>query len=248
MIPASLALINAGFAPEARGAAIGKWSAIVALAIPIGPLIGGLAVDFLSWHFVFLLNLPIAGLVLALLASLPRPPYEPATPLPLDIYGSVLITLSLGLITYGLLEAGREGYFHPLEVVVLVAGAFFLAVFFRVETRIKNPMLPMFLMKDRRFVLVSVQTLVLFAGFQSAMYFLSFLYIQSFGYTALQAGAASLPISIIVFFISSRAARLATTHAPRPKIRYRITTATKLAALFKWALPARLWDRLALRL
>ena len=215
MIPASLALINAGFAPEARGAAIGKWSAIVALAIPIGPLIGGLAVDFLSWHFVFLLNLPIAGLVLALLASLPRPPHEPATPLPLDIYGSVLITLSLGLITYGLLEAGREGYFHPLEVVVLVAGAFFLAVFFRVETRIKNPMLPMFLMKDRRFVLVSVQTLVLFAGFQSAMYFLSFLYIQSFGYTALQAGAASLPISIIVFFISSRAARLASTHGPR---------------------------------
>ena len=76
-------------------------------------------------------------------------------------------------------------------------------------------MLPMFLMKDRRFVLVSVQTLVLFAGFQSAMYFLSFLYIQSFGYTALQAGAASLPISIIVFFISSRAARLASTHGPR---------------------------------
>ncbi|MGB1624716.1 MAG: MFS transporter, partial [Candidatus Puniceispirillaceae bacterium] len=68
MIPASLALINAGFAPEARGAAIGKWSAIVALAIPIGPLIGGLAVDFLSWHFVFLLNLPIAGLVLVMLA------------------------------------------------------------------------------------------------------------------------------------------------------------------------------------
>lgn len=215
MIPASLALINAAFAPLQRGAAIGRWSAIVALTIPIGPLVGGLAVDYLSWHFVFLLNLPICVLVLGMLATLPRPPFEPARPLPLDIYGSILITLSLGLITYGLLEAGREGYFHPLELAVLGIGAALLIGFFWLETRIKTPMLPPFLMKDRRFVLVSVQTLVLFAGFQSAMYFLSFLYIQSFGYTALQAGAASLPISVIVFFISPRAGQMATMYGPR---------------------------------
>ena len=135
-------------------------------AIPIGPLIGGVAVIFILAFCIFTeFAYRRAGTGIA--GQFATPPYEPATPLPLDIYGSVLITLSLGLITYGLLEAGREGYFHRLEVVVLVAGAFLLAVFFRVETRIKNPMLPMFLMKDRRFLLVSVQTLVLFAGFQS---------------------------------------------------------------------------------
>ena len=97
--------------PEARGA-IGKWSAIVALAIPIGPLIGGLAVDFLSWHFVFLLNLPIAGLILVLLASLPRPLMSLQHP-PLDIYGSVLITLSLGLYHLWLAGSRQRGIFSP---------------------------------------------------------------------------------------------------------------------------------------
>lgn len=76
MIPASLALINAAFPPDERGIAIGRWSAIVAIAIPIGPLVGGLAVDYLSWHFVFLLNLPISLIVLGMLASLPRPPFR----------------------------------------------------------------------------------------------------------------------------------------------------------------------------
>ncbi len=215
MIPASLALINASFAPEQRGGAIGKWSAIVALAIPAGPLIGGLAVDFLSWHYVFLLNLPISLIVFILLMLLPRPPFEPDVFLPLDVAGSVLITASLGLITYGLLEAGRAGQFYLFEIIILSIGFILLIMFFFLQTRLKAPMIPIFLLKSRRFLVVSLQTLVLFAGFQSAMYFLSFLYIQAFGYTALQAGAASLPISIIVFFISSSAGRYVSRHGPR---------------------------------
>jgi len=95
MLPASLALINAGFPPLERAAAIGKWSAIMALAIPLGPLVGGLAVDFLSWHYVFFLNVPLCLLCLALLAFLPRPPFEPPEPQPLDIPGSLTMTASL---------------------------------------------------------------------------------------------------------------------------------------------------------
>lgn len=215
MIPAGLALINAGFPPAERGAAIGRWSAILALAIPLGPLIGGLAVDFLSWHYVFLLNVPLCLVCLGLLFILPRPPFEPPEPQPLDIPGSVVITASLGLMTYALLEAGRNGAFTPFQIVVLIVGVVLLVVFFKLQARLKAPMLPPFLLRDRRFVLVSVQTFVLFAGFQSAMYFLSFLLIQSYGYSALQAGAASLPISVIVAFISARAGRYASRHGPR---------------------------------
>ncbi len=215
MIPAGLALINAGFPPEERGAAIGKWSAILALAIPLGPLIGGLAVDFLSWHYVFLLNVPLCLICLGLLLVLPRPPFEPPEPQPLDIPGSIVITASLGLMTFALLEAGRNGAFTLFQIIVLIVGAVLLIVFFELQKRLKTPMLPPSLMQDRRFVLVSVQTFVLFAGFQSAMYFLSFLLIQSFGYSALQAGAASLPISVIVAFISARAGRYASHHGPR---------------------------------
>ena len=215
MIPASLALINAGFPPSERGTAIGRWSAIVALAIPLGPLIGGLAVDFLSWHYVFLLNIPLCLICLGLLFVLPRPPFEPPEPQPLDIPGSVVITASLGLLTFALLEAGRNGAFTAFQVMVFILGAVLLLLFFKLQTRLKSPMLPPFLMQDRRFVLVSVQTFVLFAGFQSAMYFLSFLLIQSFGYSALQAGAASLPISVIVAFISARAGRYVSRNGPR---------------------------------
>ena len=98
---------------------------------------------------------------------------------------------------------------------MLVIGAGLFIVFFNLQNRLKTPMLPPFLLQDRRFVLVSVQTFVLFAGFQSAMYFLSFLLIQSFGYSALQAGAASLPISVIVAIISARAGRYVSHHGPR---------------------------------
>ena len=101
-----------------------------------------------------------------------------------------------------MLESGRIGAFSPYEAAFLAAGICLFMLFFVVERYQKQPMLPLFLLKDRRFLLVTLQTLVLFAGFQSAMYFLSFLYIQSYEYTALQAGAATLPISIIVALIA----------------------------------------------
>ncbi|MGB0756677.1 MAG: MFS transporter [Candidatus Puniceispirillaceae bacterium] len=215
MIPATLALINASFPPEDRGEAIGKWSSVVALTIPLGPLVGGLAVDYVSWHMVFLLNIPICLIMLGLLAILPRPPFEPPVGQPLDKLGSLTITASLGLITYAMLESGRIGAFSPYEAAFLAAGICLFMLFFVVERYQKQPMLPLFLLKDRRFLLVTLQTLVLFAGFQSAMYFLSFLYIQSYEYTALQAGAATLPISIIVALISRSMGRAVVKYGPR---------------------------------
>ncbi len=215
MIPATLALINASFPPTKRGEAIGKWSAIVALTIPLGPLVGGLAVDFLSWHMVFVLNIPISIIMLILIGLLPRPPFEPEQRQPLDKTGSLVITLALGAMTYSLLEAGRTGAFTALHLGFLMVGIILLGLFFVVEHRQQSPMLPPYLLKDRRFVLVTLQTLVLFAGFQSAMYYLSFLYIQSYNYTALEAGAATLPISIIVALISRRVGRLATRYGPK---------------------------------
>ena len=89
--------------------------------------------------------------------------------------------------------------------MLLLIGTALLFVFFTLEARLKSPMLPSSLLRDRRFVLVSVQTFMLFAGFQSAMYFLSFLFIQSYGYSALEAGVASVPIPIIVSLVSPRA-------------------------------------------
>lgn len=215
MIPASLALINASFPPAERGLAIGSWSAVVTLAIPLGPLIGGLAVDFAYWQLIFLINLPISLVVLLLLKKIPRPPFEPEHPAPMDLIGSALITIALGLLITGLLEAAREGHFELWHQFLLTAGFVFLAAFFVYEWRAKAPMLPPSLMMKRPFQIVSLQTLFLFAGFQGSSLFINFMLIESYEYSAFQAGLVQLPISVTVLLLSRPAGRWVSRHGPR---------------------------------
>ena len=192
MVPASLALLNASFAPEERGPAIGRWSALVSLTIPLGPLFGGLAVDLFSWQLIFWVNVPLCLIALWLMRGLRKPPFEPPETVPLDIIGSGLVTAALGLMTYALMEAGREGGFTTFHLQLLAIGCITFAGFLYSQTVLKSPMIPPALFKDRRFVIVNLHTLFLFASFQSATFFLSFLLVQSYGYGATQAGAAVL--------------------------------------------------------
>ena len=231
MVPASLALINASFAPEERGAAIGKWSALVSLTIPLGPLVGGIAVDLLSWQAVFWVNLPICLLVLWLMRDLRTPPYEPPETVPLDIKGSLAITIALGLITWALMEAGRQGAFGPAEWQLLAAGIFMIFVFLAIELKSKTPMIPPALLTNRRFVVVNLHTGLLFAGFQSSMFFLSFLLIQAYGYGATAAGAAALPVSVLVTLLSRKAGSWTSQYGPRGIL---AASSLLIAAAFYW--------------
>ena len=231
MVPASLALINASFAPEERGAAIGKWSALVSLTIPLGPLVGGIAVDLLSWQAVFWVNLPICLIVLWLMRGLRTPPYEPPETVPLDIKGSLAITIALGLITWALMEAGRAGAFSFVEWQLLAGGLFMIIVFIVIELKSKNPMIPPALLTNRRFVVVNLHTGLLFAGFQSSMFFLSFLLIQSYGYSATAAGAAALPVSVLVTLLSRKAGAWTSQYGPRGIL---ALSSLFIAAAFYW--------------
>ena len=215
MIPASLALINASFASEDRGAAIGKWSALVSLTIPLGPLVGGISVDLAAWPVIFWINVPICGLVLYLLHDLPAPPFEPDESVPLDIKGSAAITLALGLVTYALMEAGRVGEFALSHLATGLAGIGLLLYFIRLQYRQPHPMIPPHLFQNRRFVIVNLHTMLLFAAFQGATFFLSFLLVQSYGYGATAAGAAALPISVLVTLLSRRAGAWTSRYGPK---------------------------------
>ena len=215
MVPASLALLNASFAPEERGPAIGRWSALVSLTIPLGPLFGGLAVDLFSWQLIFWVNVPLCLIALWLMRGLRKPPFEPPETVPLDIIGSGLVTMALGLMTYALMEAGRNGAFTNFHLQLLAIGIVTFAGFLYSQTVLKSPMIPPALFKDRRFVIVNLHTLFLFASFQSATFFLSFLLVQSYGYGATQAGAAALPISILVTLLSRHAGQWTSRHGPR---------------------------------
>lgn len=230
MVPASLALINASFAPEERGPAIGRWSALVSLTIPLGPLFGGIAVDLLSWQVIFWVNVPLCALVLWLMRGLRRPPYEPPESVPLDIVGSGLVTIALGLMTYALMEAGRHGSFTLLQSQLFILGLVTFGLFIYSQKRLKDPMIPPALFSNRRFLVVNLHTMILFASFQSATFFLSFLLVQSYGYSATQAGAAALPISVLVTLLSRFAGAWTARYGPRGIL----TTSSVLLGLSFW--------------
>ncbi|MGC6517275.1 MAG: MFS transporter [Candidatus Puniceispirillaceae bacterium] len=231
MVPASLALLNASFAPDERGPAIGRWSALVSLTIPIGPLFGGLAVDLASWQLVFWVNVPLCLLVLYLMRPLRKPPYEPPQTVPLDVTGSGLVTASLAMMTYALMEAGRHGSITAFHAQLLCGGIFTFMLFIYSQMKLKAPMIPPFLLTNRRFVLVNIHTFCLFASFQSATFFLSFLLVQSYGYGATQAGAAALPISILVTLLSRYAGQWTSKHGPKTIL---IISSLLMAASFFW--------------
>ena len=230
MVPASLALLNASFSPEERGPAIGRWSALVSLTIPLGPLFGGIAVDLLSWQVIFWVNVPLCLIVLYLMRGLRKPPYEPSETVPLDIIGSTLVTLSLGFMTYALMEAGRYGRFSTTHLVLLAAGLTTFCLFVKSQYVLKSPMIPPALFSDRRFLVVNFHTLILFASFQGATFFLSFLLVQSYGYGATQAGAAAIPISILVTLLSRYAGAFTSRHGPK----HILTASSILLGLSFW--------------
>ena len=141
---------------------------------PLGPLFGGIAVDLLSWQVIFWVNVPLCLIVLYLMRGLRKPPYEPSETVPLDIIGSTLVTLSLGFMTYALMEAGRYGRFSTTHLVLLAAGLITFCLFVKSQYVLKSPMIPPTLFSDRRFLVVNFHTLILFAV-SSATFFYPFL-------------------------------------------------------------------------
>jgi len=215
-MPSSLALLNACFPRERRGQAVGSWAALSSMMIPLGPLVGGAAVDLLSWHWIFLINLPLAALALVTLRGIPRPPYDPPEVSRLDVPGALTITGGLGSLVFGLLEGARRGFGDDIVQLALVAAAILLPLFVVIEARTRQPMLPLWLFKRRTFVLVNLQTLLLFGGFHGSIFLLPFFLIQVYGFSAFQAGAAGLPVSLAVLTLSRPAGRLMDRFGPGP--------------------------------
>ncbi len=218
LTPNSLALLSASFEGEARGQAIGTWSALTSVAGVIGPLLGGWLIGVLSWHAAFWINVPLAAAVLALLYfAVPRgesAESAPSSRMP-DLPGAILATLGLGGVVYGLIEAGRKG-FAQLEVwLPLLLGVAFLASFLAWEARAKHPMLPLSLFKSRLFSGANLLTFLLYGALGAVGYFVpqNLLLIQ--GFSPLEAGAALLPLTVLLGLLSRWAGGLAAKNGPR---------------------------------
>jgi EmrB/QacA subfamily drug resistance transporter len=211
LMPNSLALLGAGFDDEAKGQAIGTWAGVGALAGAIGPLIGGWLVDAVGWRAIFLLNLPV-GVAAAWLAWRFVPESRDSRAgARLDWPGALLGALSLGLCTWALTAAAKPGADEAALIGAGAVGFALLAAFGWLEfKRGENALMPLFLMRNSTFVGVTLLTLLLYAALGGVIVLLPFVLIRAEGYTAIEAGAAMLPVPILIGLGSRLMGRIAT--------------------------------------
>jgi len=217
LVPGSLALLSSTFAPADRSRAVGSWSALATLASAAGPFVGGYLVDAASWRWVFLLNVPLVAVAVAVtLARVPEPVAARAAGIArprLDIAGAAVAVAGLGLVVFPLIEAHR--FSGPAAVAIGASGAAGLCVFLLVEHTRAEPMLPLGLFRSRTFTACNLTTVAVYGALGGALFLLVIELQRALGYSALAAGAALTPITVLLLLLSSPAGRLAGRIGPR---------------------------------
>ncbi|MGX1792728.1 MFS transporter [Microbacterium sp. NPDC055312] len=213
LVPSSLALITATMRGELQSRAIGVWTAFTTAAQLIGPLMGGLFVDLLSWRFVFLINvLPIAA-TLVLLGRLDLPEHE--RDVRVDWTSGILCALGLGAVVFALIEQERLGWSAPAIWMPGAAGVALLAVFLWRQARAAHPLLPLSMFAVRNFGWGNVSTLFVYAALSLNGFVIGVYLQQGPGLSATAAGLASLPVTVLMILLSSRAGAWAGRLGPR---------------------------------
>jgi EmrB/QacA subfamily drug resistance transporter len=226
MNPATLSIIAATFPPRQRGMAIGIWAGTSALALAIGPLIGGLLTEHISWNWIFFVNVPVG--VLAIIASLLLIPEsrDQSAEQRLDLPGLLTSGLGLFALTYGLIEGNSHGWMSARIVGCFVAAVVLLVSFVLLERHQRIPMLDLTLFKNSTFVGANLAVLLVALAMFGVFFFIS-LYMQGIlGYSAVQAGAAFLPLTVLIVFVAPIAGRA----SDRFGSRWLITTGMLLLA------------------
>jgi EmrB/QacA subfamily drug resistance transporter len=226
LTPGSLAIIQASFDPKDRARAIGAWSGLGGVAAAVGPFVGGWLIQGPGWRWAFLVNVPAAVLViLVALRHVPESRDEDATG-SFDFAGAALGAVALTGLTFALIGAGSG---DPAFTIVLTAaiGVGTAIAFVLVERRRANPMLPLSVFSSRQFSAVNVVTLVVYAALGGVFFLLSLQLQISAGFSPIAAGAALLPVTILMLLLSARAGALAQRIGPR----WPMTAGTAVAAV-----------------
>jgi EmrB/QacA subfamily drug resistance transporter len=215
LTPGSLAILQASFNPDDRARAIGAWSGLGGVATAIGPFLGGWLIGAVSWRLVFFINLPVAAAVVAIALRHVPESRAPGPRQPLDAPGAIAISLALAGITYGLIEASARGWTSPQVLASLIAGFAFLAAFCVIETRSSHPMLPLGVFRSRQFSAANSVTFVVYGALGGALFLVPVVLQEVSGYSPLAAGAALLPLTVIMLLLSARSAALSARIGPR---------------------------------
>jgi EmrB/QacA subfamily drug resistance transporter len=215
LTPSALAVIVGAFPADERGAAIGSWTAWTGVAFVVGPLAGGVLVEAASWRWIFLVNVPFVIVTLFVVAAAveerPRTGARPRV----DLVGALLCALGLAGPVYGLTRQPELGWDAPQVWAPIVAGLVLMAAFVAWERRTREPMLPLELFARRNFTIGNLETIAMYGGLSINLFTVVLFLQQVSGYTALEAGLATMPTTIVMFLLSKRMGALADRLGPR---------------------------------
>jgi EmrB/QacA subfamily drug resistance transporter len=216
LTPGSLAIIEASFHRDDRGAAIGAWSGLGGVAGALGPFVGGYLIQAASWRLIFLINLPVAAAVLWVAGRhVPETRDESVRSSPLDLRAAAVTALGLAAATYGLTEGPQQGWGSPVVVGSILVGVAALVGFVLLERGREGALVPLDLFASRQFSSANAVTFVVYAALGGALFLLPIQLQGTAGFSPLEAGAALVPMTIVMLLLSARAGRLAQRIGPR---------------------------------
>jgi EmrB/QacA subfamily drug resistance transporter len=215
LTPGSLAIIEASFRREDRGPAIGAWSGLGGVTAAVGPFLGGWLVQAASWRLIFLINLPLAAVVVW--ASLRHVPEsrDPGATGRLDWAGAALAAAGLAGIVYALTDGPGQGWTSPRILLTGGLGVAALVAFLAWERQTAAPMLPLDLFGSRQFSAANLVTFVVYGALSGSLFLMPIQLQRVVGYSPLASGVALVPITVLMLLLSARAGRLAARIGPR---------------------------------
>jgi EmrB/QacA subfamily drug resistance transporter len=215
LVPGSLALLTANFSGEEQGRAFGTWAGASGATTILGPVLGGLLVDTISWRAAFFINVPLVVVaVWATLKHIPESRDEQATP-HFDWLGAAVVALAVGGLAFGAIYGQQRAWRDPIGYVALVVGVLATIALPILMMRSAHPLIPPQLFRSRNFTVTNISTLVIYGALYVTFYYLTLFQQGTLGYTAAAAGAGAIPGSLLLIFFSRRFGSLAARYGPR---------------------------------
>ena len=243
MLPATLSIISATFPPRQRGLAIGIWAGVSAMALAIGPLIGGLITEHIDWSWIFFVNVPIGILGLLVGRVMIEESRDTSADQRLDLPGLLASGIGLFALTFALIEANSYGWTDPVIVGLFALSAASLAAFVLLELHQRSPMLDLSLFRSSTFAGANVVALLVTLAMFGVFFFMS-IYMQNIlGYSATKTGAAFLPMTILIILIAPIAGRSSDRIGSRALMTAgMLCLAASLAVFSRLGLDSTFWD------
>jgi EmrB/QacA subfamily drug resistance transporter len=224
IMPLSLSLISAAFPPEERGRAIGIWSAISVSSVALGPIVGGALVEYASWEWVFLINVPIGLVALLVTSSVVRETRDESGTASTDIPGTALITAGIASLTWALIQAGERGWTDPWILAAFATAIIIVPIFIWVELHTEHPMIPMDFFRSKTFSGANIDSFMIAFALTGVAFFLTLYQQNIHGFSAVKTGLALLPMVVMMMVFSPITGTMTNKLGPRRLITFGMLT------------------------